>query len=167
MKTTKDCFLEKIDKRGPYPSRKACMIYPEIKRIRCWSWLGGGGRYGQLTVNCRSVYAHRFSYELAHGEGSLGKKQILHKCDNGRCVNPLHLIKGTAAENIFDRDTKGRTARPKGEKNTNAKFTNIQVKAIRDLWEFGEHTQKELAKKFGVTCQTIANITNGRAWRHL
>lgn len=71
----------------------------------CWQWLkakypSGYGRFGKL-------YAHRVSYELMNGKIPSGFC-ICHKCDNPSCVNPNHLWAGTVADNMHDRDRKGR-----------------------------------------------------------
>lgn len=76
----------------------------------CWGWaastapkgygcLGlGGGRVGR---------AHRVSYELHYGPIPDGL-HVLHTCDNPGCVNPAHLRLGTNADNVADRQAKGR-----------------------------------------------------------
>lgn len=69
----------------------------------CWLWTGSVRHFGHghLNVNRQRVLAHRFSWELAHGEIPSGT-QVNHHCDNPRCVRPDHLYLGTQAENIRD-----------------------------------------------------------------
>lgn len=72
----------------------------------CWIWTGptnnhGYGRFGG------SRYAHRVSYQLAHGPIPPGMV-VLHRCDNPPCVNPDHLSLGTQRDNVRDMVTKGR-----------------------------------------------------------
>lgn len=68
-------------------------FWPKVsKSADCWEWVGGRDRagYGRLKVTGQSVYAHRFSYELAKGAIPDGL-QIDHLCRNRGCVNPDHL----------------------------------------------------------------------------
>ncbi len=68
----------------------------------CWIWKGSktSGDYGILSVNGKSVYAHRFSYELVHGKIP-GKLVIDHLCRHHSCVNPRHLEAVTTGENVW------------------------------------------------------------------
>lgn len=78
----------------------------------CWVWLGAKDRdgYGRVMVDGRTMGAHRIAYEESHGPVPDGLV-VMHSCDNPSCVNPDHLRVGTQAENIQDRDAKGRTYR--------------------------------------------------------
>lgn len=58
----------------------------------CWLWTGctQAPGYGRFRVEPRTVYAHRFAYELEHGAIADGLV-IDHLCRTPACVNPLHL----------------------------------------------------------------------------
>lgn len=84
------------------------------KTASCWLWTGAknGGdnktkKYGMLQENYRMKYAHRWIWEYFNG-GIPAGLCVMHTCDNPICVNPAHLKLGTQAENIHDRDAKGR-----------------------------------------------------------
>lgn len=96
--------------RGPRPETD----WPQImaRRVRmvgeCLEWKSGAKkRYGSLRVMGRRVYAHRWAWELANGPIPEGMV-VCHHCDNPPCVNLAHLFIGTVADNIRDRDAKGR-----------------------------------------------------------
>lgn len=77
------------------------------KTSTCWIWRGWKsnvkyGHYGYMfhPVIKKSVFAHRFSYELHKGSIPSGLV-IHHVCENKLCVNPEHLQAVTLVENIF------------------------------------------------------------------
>jgi len=83
----------------------------------CWPWMGatlptGYGFFTRCTMidgkrHRTTVYAHRFSYELHHGEIPKGAF-VMHACDTPGCVNPGHLKVGTHQDNMDDMRAKGR-----------------------------------------------------------
>ena len=53
-----------------------------------------------------------------------------------------------------------------GEKNRNAKLTEIKVMMVKRLLAFG-YTQRVIAGEFEVSKQTISNINTKKTWRWL
>jgi hypothetical protein len=63
--------------------------------------------YGDRTVDGKGWAAHRYAWFERFGPIPTGM-HVLHRCDNPPCINPDHLFLGTNADNIKDRDRKGR-----------------------------------------------------------
>lgn len=128
----------------------------------CWLWGGATDRdgYGKIGERGESIGAHRVSYELANGPIPAGMC-VLHSCDNPPCVNPGHLSIGTQADNMTDRDAKGRG--PKGELNPNSVLDWPRVRDIRSRHAAGE-TCAAIARSMGVGKSNISMIVLNLRW---
>lgn len=107
----------------------------------CWNWKLSKDSfgYGRLKVQLgardkfRFSSVHRYSYEVFTGEIPAGMN-VLHKCDNRACCNPIHLFIGSQQDNMRDMHAKGRG--PRGYKrdsevcSQNAKMRNKLDAAI-------------------------------------
>lgn len=81
----------------------------------CWEWNGKGndngyGIFSAKRLGIEGARAHRVMYEC-FVEPIPDDLQLRHKCDNPPCVNPDHLIPGTAADNSRDMVERGRNWR--------------------------------------------------------
>lgn len=138
----------------------------------CWYWTGaqsisssdGSKRYGCFSVPGEKSlqYAHRVSYALHKGPIPFGKF-VLHICDNELCVNPDHLLLGTALDNSRDAVKKNRIRNC--ERHGAAKLTNKQVHHIKKIGD--DFTRTHLAAMFHVSISTISAIMTGRTWTKL
>lgn len=150
------------------------MIYPtesDVIRFRtflqregeCLLFKGSTRRgYGRIQLggrNGRTVSTHHFAFWLKHGRWP--KKLVLHSCDNKRCCEAKHLREGTHLENMEDRERAGRTAR--GDV-LGKRLNQEAAESIRRLYAAGGVTQKELAKRFGVSRPMIGYIVRGEWW---
>jgi HNH endonuclease len=66
----------------------------------CWLWKGCviQAGHGQVHWQGKTVMVHRVVYQLTKGEIPEGI-EVMHKCNNPPCLNPVHLELGTHAEN--------------------------------------------------------------------
>jgi hypothetical protein len=100
----------------------------------CWEWTAAlyGNGYGHFTITKRDhVSTHRFSYRLKHDDFDQSL-QVLHSCDNRKCVNPDHLFQGTQLDNMRDMHAKGRgrDSYEGGEAAPSTKLTTLEVRWV-------------------------------------
>jgi len=117
--------------------------------------------YGSFSIKDKTYSAHRISWIINKGEVPKGLC-VLHRCDNGSCVNPNHLFLGTNKDNTADMMKKGRSNN-NGEKHWKSKLTEKQVRFILR----SKLSQKEKAKMFNVHQTTISYIMIRQTWRHV
>lgn len=133
------------------------------QEAECWEWQAGRlpTGYGTFSLNSKVAYAHRVSWELAHGEIPAGM-HICHTCDNPSCVNPGHLFLGTASDNAQDRDNKRRRDFRPGQ--ISKKLTDSQVREIRSLTHL---TCRELAERYEVHPNSISAARRRVTFKHV
>lgn len=134
------------------------------KTDTCWLWSSHRNKhgYGSFWYADTMAKAHRVAYVLAYGPIPEGLC-VLHQCDVTSCVNPSHLFLGTQAENVADRQRKGRQARLKGEASGPCKITTETARKI--LHGTGLH--QDIADAHGVSRALVSAIKNRRVWRHI
>lgn len=131
----------------------------------CWIWtgkLGSHKRYGIVSVAGKVLLTHRASYIFFKGIDPTDMC-VLHKCDNGLCVNPAHLFLGTQKDNVWDMENKRRSRHPKLEEHGRAKLTFAKIAEARERVSKGEFI-KDIAASFGVNRATLGLALNGRTW---
>lgn len=137
-------------------------FWPYVKRsgiASCWDWQGSSTSkgYGQTYIlREKKLLAHRVSFFVTHGKWPTNI--LRHTCDNRLCVNPSHLLDGTALENAQDASERGRLR--SGEGHPCAKLTAKDVAAIRQ----STSPHKALARELGVHHATIIKARNKDTW---
>ena len=123
--------------------------------------------YCRVGFEGKMVTAHRLVWEVENGMQVPDGLVVRHKCDNPRCINPSHLIVGTHADNMRDRNERGRQAHLRGEANGCAKLTEIDVARIRKMHADEGHTYGDIAGQFGVTAAAVGSIVRRTNWKHV
>lgn len=131
-----------------------------------WPYSRGDHGYGKLTTaDGKRVGAHRYLCELVHGAPPTTKHEAAHSCGRGHlgCVSLHHLEWKTRAENEADKLI--HNTHQRGERHGRSKLTERQVIEIINLK--GIESQINIAKRFGVSPGTVADIHCGKKWAWL
>lgn len=147
--------LQKILSRASR-AESGCLLLPDQKHHR----------YPEVYVGelRRRMNGHRAMWTVVNGDIPAGMC-VLHRCDVPRCVEPSHLYLGTMADNMHDRDAKGRNGTI-GERARHAKLNADKVKQIRLRLQYG-HRPTRIARDYGVTLSAIIAIRDGETWKHV
>lgn len=127
----------------------------------CWEFTGSLNEWGYGTIT--EGLAHRKAYKLRYGDP--GVRMVLHLCDNPKCCNPEHLFLGDNAANMDDMKKKGRGRSRPGAHHFRAKFTQDQVRELRERYKAGDVTQQQLADEYNVNRKTIERAVNGVSYK--
>lgn len=138
------------------------MKRPDWHTVPCRDYQGSldHSGYGNQNRPAQGLYgAHRVAWVAAYGKIPRGR-WVLHLCHRRICTEPLHLYLGDARQNVADRQAAGRQAR--GEGHGNSRLKNAQVMEIKR--RLTSESDASLARKFGVTRNTISHIRTGHTW---
>lgn len=116
--------------------------------------------YGISWKDGKTISAHRKVYEELNGPIPKGLV-VRHTCDNRSCVNPKHLILGTAKQNSQDMVERNRQA--KGSKVGTSVLTEEIVLMIKSM----SGSSRKVATLFGCSATTIKDIRKNKIWKHV
>jgi hypothetical protein len=130
-----------------------------VKSDGCWEWTGGLFRhsYGRFKFGGKDKKAHCVSYAIANGVkpgGNNATMQVMHLCNNGKCVNPEHLKLGDAKENWSHRIGAGTHGYKYGE--------DVALKVVGML--NAGHTYSQIKSATGVSKGLIWAIKKNGTW---
>lgn len=130
-----------------------------------WQASPGPTGYGQFFIRrgMPPQKAHRVAWTLSRGPLP-SDINVLHSCDTPGCVNPAHLFLGTHADNVADKERKGRGM--KGGTHPQARLDAESVSMLREAYARGEPI-KQIAEAFGVAQPTAHNAITGVTWAHI
>lgn len=137
--------------------------------------------YGAFYVGRFSVRAHRFSWTMVNGPIPPGL-DVSHRCHRRACVEVKHLYLAPHRENMAHSARDGRMATgarhgrsttptvwPRGESIPGSKLTAADVVEIRRCHQPRKRGAGVvvLARRFGVSRETVRAIINGKTWTHV
>ncbi len=138
----------------------------------CWVWTGSKDRYGYGRIGMKKNgkwtgynRATRVIWELTYGPIPNGLL-LCHHCDNPPCVRIDHLYLGTKSTNARDAIASGLWNARTGNRHPKAKLSVAKAVEIRNLSQAGS-SQRELAKKFGVSRRTIRACLSRITWKEV
>jgi hypothetical protein len=169
-----------LNQHGEYLKRRLAEFRPTDSGCHEWvravrysrnGWLKQPYGYISLRLPGPSrkvvkLTAHRVAFAIHAGIDPLDNL-VLHNCDNSLCINPEHLRLGTHDDNMADMVARERYCPHPGQKNGNAKISDMQAEHIVSL--LASHRAQEIVEIVGepVTLSLVRSIAYGRTWRHL
>lgn len=132
-----------------------------VTECQLWPFTTNGTGYGSLGFNGRKFMAHQAALLLAGRDIPAAPLECRHTCGQPLCVNFLHIIPGTHAQNIEDKKAHG--TYQTGEQMPWAQLTEADVRVIKASTK----RTKDLAQEFGVTHAAISMIRSGKKWAHV
>ena len=131
------------------------------KGSTCRGKVAGYGRanfQGKVTGCHRKAYCLANNVDLKDIEGLV----VRHTCNNPRCINPEHLLLGTASDNMQDREEGAYSM--KGEGNPSVKISAEDAHMIRELYRLLKWRQVDLGRMFGIKQAQVSRIILGGSW---
>jgi hypothetical protein len=149
-------------KNGLSPSFEKRFLKRVNKTKKCWIWIGpiNNKGYGRITYGGMSTtgIAHRAAWIFFNEKRVPKGLNVLHGCDNPRCVNPKHLHLGTQKQNIREMCERNRGVI--GEDHPLSRLSNLDVLKVKKLLKTNIY-RRVIAKRFNVSTALIDRIAWG------
>lgn len=150
-------------------------FWNRVKKVKsgCMEWQGSTNNTGYGTVSIGGIVytVHRAAAYYIGLVSSIkapklksNKTHVLHTCDNRKCCNPDHFFLGSYSDNQKDAYKKGRRIQPKGEHHANAKLSNKKASIVRNLYDQGCISCRELSEIYKVSISAIERIVKGETY---
>ena len=137
---------------------------PDDTGCRIWNAAKNNRGYGLLSFSPENMAnkrvltsAHRAHYMAFHDVILPRKIVVMHTCDNPSCVEITHLRAGSHKDNCQDKLAKGRNAKKYSEHKRVRKFTDDQIREIRNA--LGK--LRVVAERYGTTPGYVSRLRNG------
>jgi hypothetical protein len=146
---------------------------------RVWQMAENGNGYGIIGVGTNEMdYAHRNIYEKLVDDIPY-EFLVHHKCENTLCVNLKHLEAKTSEDHAQYHEFGSEKCKPGCECNhhkrhwekrigsdSRSKLDENKVRKIRLLCANGKD-RGIVAKEFGIARNTVCDVVNRKAWKHV
>lgn len=127
----------------------------------CLQWYDNGKGYPRVSL-FENKKGKNFCIHILVAEAFIGPKpigmEVNHINGNKKDNRPQNLEYCTRSFNNQHCYSLGLRKGIRGEKNPHCKISDTDVQKIRDLYQTGNYTQKQLAKQFGSTQAHISCI---------
>lgn len=113
----------------------------------------------------RTVQVHRMVAAAFLGPCAPGR-HVHHKDYNPSNNRAVNLEYVTPAQNIDHSRERINAAIPRGERHRSTPLSAGDVRRIRELYSTGKYTQSAIAKRYGISFQSIGAIVRRETWKH-
>lgn len=138
----------------------------------CLIWTGAVQRngYGAFRADGLKHDAHVLAWRIGHNGAPvpLGNL-VMHTCDCRPCVNPAHLVLGTASQNIRQAHVshRGDDFVCRGEDHPDSVLTEEVVRSIRRMYKPRTFSYRRIAAQLGLNEFTVRSVVLRKTWRHV
>lgn len=122
-----------------------------------------GYRYVNLCKNSnkKTITVHRLV--MKHFIPNHENKSEINHIDGNKTNNKLSNLEWVTSKENYDHSV-SIGLRKNRYKGNNPKLNENEVKAIREMYDSGNYTQKEIAEKYDVNRNTIGDLLSRKSW---